>query len=204
MSGWWSNQYNDIKGNLKWAILLGLYTIGVHYGKKMLYLIPNIPDWLVWVVIIVVCTVAFVFVATIHPPPHTAQISSLPQVAAGVTDSAQYANVDDFYKTYDNSLLADTEKNVRAQSGRYAPGIDRENFLIRLLSTVTIVAFFEWTWQSIFRSQLLGLEAVNKQPMRIEGLRPFYNNALNPQGSFPFVNYPFTSWLSFLIDDYII
>jgi hypothetical protein len=58
-----ARQYNDIRGNLKWALLLGLWWVIVHFGKQMLQLIPHISQWMVWAIIVFASVVVFVLVA---------------------------------------------------------------------------------------------------------------------------------------------
>jgi len=44
MWNWLVTQYNDIRGNLKWALLLGLWWVIAHFGKQMLQSIPQISQ----------------------------------------------------------------------------------------------------------------------------------------------------------------
>jgi hypothetical protein len=66
MWNWIVGQYNDIRGNLKWALLLGLWWLIAHYGSRMLQLIPNISPWMVWAIIVCLSLAAFVWVAKSH------------------------------------------------------------------------------------------------------------------------------------------
>jgi hypothetical protein len=68
MLKWCAKQYNDIKGNLKWAILLVILLALRDLGKKMLILIPNFPNWAVWPLLFFLCLIAFVWVAKMWAP----------------------------------------------------------------------------------------------------------------------------------------
>jgi hypothetical protein len=66
MRRWLARQYNDVRGNFKWAILLGLWYAISHYGKKVLELIPNISPWMVWTIIVLASATAFVWIAKVE------------------------------------------------------------------------------------------------------------------------------------------
>lgn len=121
-------------------------------------------------------------------------VQTQPRVDPGPT---QFQNVEDFYRTYDNTLLRETEINVRKLSDQYQPGSDRERFFIRLVASGVVIFIFELIWVSIFRSQIRGLEQLNGGPLRIDDLRPHYQQATT---EYPQVygKYSFEQWLAFL------
>lgn len=63
MADWFARQYADIRGNLKWAFVVALWWIVSSYGKKMLTLIPNIPQWLVYCISFLFSLAVFVWMA---------------------------------------------------------------------------------------------------------------------------------------------
>ena len=48
MPSWWMEQYNDIKGNLKWALLGILWLAMTSIGKFLLAHYTKLPPWLEW------------------------------------------------------------------------------------------------------------------------------------------------------------
>jgi hypothetical protein len=119
------------------------------------------------------------------------------QQASAVTTSTQFADVDAFYATYDNALLAESERLIRAQSDRFKPGDDREKVLVRFCATTLVLSLFEQTWINIFRSQLKALERLNIGSLKIEDLRPFYEEAATKYPD-AYKNGSFELWLLFL------
>ena len=113
------------------------------------------------------------------------------------TTNVQYANVDEFYRTYDNQLLTEIEALVRAQSDRYQPGEDRERFLIRFHSTVALTYAFEYVFGNIFRSQILALQELNRRSVPVDDLKRFYDMGVVANPVF-YQTYSFNQWLAFL------
>lgn len=107
------------------------------------------------------------------------------------------ADVDEFYRNYDNGLLVEFEDDVRAQSAAYAQGATRENFLIRLLAVTRIRSIFDFVWLAIYRSQIKALEALNTRPHQVDELKAFYDEAV-AQNPSAYERYSFNSWLAFM------
>src|SRR5271169_5333086 len=63
MLNWFVRQYNDIKGNFKWACIAALWWAVVHYGRQMLQVIPNIPGWLVTSILLCLSLAVFLWLA---------------------------------------------------------------------------------------------------------------------------------------------
>ena len=66
---WISAQYNDIKGNAKWALLTVLWAIMVDVAKSLLRLVPHIHNWEIWAIILVASFLAFIFLARTQSDP---------------------------------------------------------------------------------------------------------------------------------------
>jgi hypothetical protein len=113
------------------------------------------------------------------------------------TANVQYADVEAFYRTYDNHVLADIEALVRTQSDQYAPGDDRERFLVRFHSTVVLIALFEYIFILIFKSQILALHELNRGAIPIDDLHSFYDGAVVQNPAF-YAGYSFNQWVSFM------
>src|ERR1700730_2432304 len=84
-------------------------------------------------------------------------------------NAAQFANVDEFYRTYDNQLLREAEQVFRTAVQNYRPE-DREGILIRICSTIFWIGSFENNYCATFGSQLKALHDLNERPagIRIE------------------------------------
>jgi hypothetical protein len=110
----------------------------------------------------------------------------------------QFADVDQFYRTYDNALLREAEQVFRTAINQYRPE-DREGILIRTCSTFFWIGTFENNYRDSFGSQLKALRALNETPngIRLEELRPYYSAGLEtvpPQ----FRARSFEAWLDWL------
>jgi hypothetical protein len=124
---------------------------------------------------------------------HQVAIANSPDKTPQATD----VDVDKYYKTYDNGLLADVENHIKLQAEPYPTGTQRETFLVRRMSVLVLEYLFESTWLHIFQSQILALEAVNRSSMKIDGLMPYYNHGVEQNPQF-YAAYSFNSWYAFL------
>lgn len=130
-------------------------------------------------------------------PRDDAQGHTVQRQPAGDPTPSQFQNVDDFYATYDNVLLRETEGTVRKLSDQYEPGSARERFFVRFVASGFWIFVFELVWANTCRSQILALERLNKGPLRSEDLRPHYQQAATAQPQV-YKNYSFEQWLSSL------
>jgi hypothetical protein len=75
---WISAQYNDIKGNAKWALLVALWPLMLNAGKFLLSLIPHIQSWEVWTVVLIASSVTFILILRSLPslPSDREQLTS--------------------------------------------------------------------------------------------------------------------------------
>ncbi len=194
----WQSHWLDIRGNFKYDLIkkgsLFLGALVIAFGGFVVHkLSPIIPDWVPFAVVFVLATVAFFWVSSRLSKP----TSPSPASQTSNTAITPSHNVEDFYRTYDNAILQDFENTIRKESSNYPEGTDRERFLIRSFATALAISAFEFIWVFIYRSQIVMLEALNKNPMKIEQLRPFYDEAA-AQNPASYESYPFTSWLAFL------
>jgi hypothetical protein len=65
MRNWFARQYEDIRGNFKWGLLMFLWWLVTTYGKRALNLIPHIPSWAVNVGLFVLALFGFIWIATL-------------------------------------------------------------------------------------------------------------------------------------------
>jgi len=112
------------------------------------------------------------------------------------------SKVDEFLKVYDNQLLVEIEKLLNTSLENLHPrdATEREKFLLRNLSQVSITLLFEKTYYAIYKSQILALKYLNENRtnVKIEQIRPFYDSAAEKYSSY-YNNYSFDSWLEFMI-----
>jgi hypothetical protein len=195
MWAWIVRQYNDIRGNLKWAFLLGLWWLIAHYGKRMLQLIPNIAPWMVWAIIVCASFAVFIWIAkTDKPPTVNTQIqtpaSNIPPAVLGVD------RVEEFYQTYDNVLLKETEANIQLLASRHPPN-ERERFFVRFIAMGVLNFVFDTIWWTIYGSQIKALQKMNAAPLTREELRAYYITAAE---AYPeaYVNYDFDKWVGYM------
>lgn len=118
------------------------------------------------------------------------------QTQANPASPSQFRNVDEFYRTYDNRMLRETEDFIRNEVEKYEPS-QREKFLVRLLATVVTLALFERAWLQIFRSQLDALHALNVRTLSFDELRQRYEEAVKLHPKI-YENGTFEMWLGFL------
>lgn len=195
MSDFLKSQWRDIAGNVKFwlitALLTGLMTL-------LTILTHGLRWWQQGGLVAIYCvTFVWALLATVilmrrsntseAPAP---QEKKLP-VAAGFQD------VDEFYRNYDNVLLREVEDTVRKSSDQYQAGADRERYLIRVIASGFILVVFEFTWNSIYQSQVNALQALNKQPLKIEDVRPVFQRAATEHPEV-YGSYSFEQWLAYL------
>jgi hypothetical protein len=65
MGEFWSRQYADIRGNLKWGVLMFLWWLITTFGSKALSLIPSIPQWLIYTILCLASVAIFFWIATL-------------------------------------------------------------------------------------------------------------------------------------------
>jgi hypothetical protein len=104
----------------------------------------------------------------------------------------QLKEIDNMYNANRGLLLHEVEESVRVEAAKY-PNDEREAKLIQHVSTLMVVGFLEFTWYSIFGSQIRALEHLNKGVATLEDLKPYFS-----QESEKRPQYPFESWIGYL------
>lgn len=65
MREWFARQYEDVRGNFKWGLLMLLWWALTTYGKKGLSSIPSVPQWAVNVGLFMLALIGFIWIATL-------------------------------------------------------------------------------------------------------------------------------------------
>jgi hypothetical protein len=124
---WLRRQYEDIKGNFKWAVLGLLWTVilwAVQHLSRMLH----VPNFVLLIVMLVVSCVMFYLVARWQGPVQTNKQSSA--LMSATPDSVKaFDDMETFFQSYSGPLLDETKINVQTRADKYKPGVERETFL---------------------------------------------------------------------------
>jgi len=204
---WLRRQYDDIKGHAKWAMLCGLWWVITTGIKKLLFLIPNIPNGLVWSILVALSLITFWLVAKWDPltkkrPELLSQAGDrteilnpgMPTLSALTGKTTALDNLTSeklFGNAYFSPLTAEVEKNIRVLAEKISPN-DKEKFYLRFIGVGVASYMHDMTWWTILKTQLLFLIDLNtKGVVPIAESKKFYD-----QGNYP--NYPFEAWLRWM------
>jgi hypothetical protein len=210
---WFKKQYDDIKGNMKWALLAVLWAPLIALAKKLLGMIPNIPSLAIWPILFVLSAIAFVWLAKhatrtapVQPTQSENRPTLIPTLSAlqGKTPDITFDPTEWFRVSYFSPLTAEIEANMKVVAARFYPQ-DREGFWARFTGVGITAYMHDITWAYIFRSQLLMLAELNSKNgiMPIGDARKHYAKAASEnQGMY--ANYSFEQWLSYLKSDMLV
>lgn len=214
MDNWFKKQYNDIKGNMKWALLAALWWVIVNVGKRMLQLIPNIPAWLVWAILLCLSLAVFAWLAksskmaaagtslqsTQQRPPSFPSVSALQGQIPQITFDAH----EWFRLAYHSPVTAEVENNFKVVAQRTQPN-DREGFYARFIGVGLVAYLHDMTWSTIFKSQLLMLAELNRRNGHLPLLsaKRYYDEAVK---TYPriYANYSFEQWLNYMKNEQLL
>ena len=131
MASFWRKQYDDVKGNAKWALLVVLWGPLVAGLKYAIQQIPHVPGWGVWLILFIVSLAAFVWVAKLQ---HSVLQQQVAQSAAIIPMSAtvNFDATTHFRTAHYSQLTSEAEKNIRISAAQNQPD-DREGFLAKLI-----------------------------------------------------------------------
>ncbi len=201
MPNFFVKQYNDIKGNAKWALLGVLWTPLAAATQFLLRQIPHFPIWAAWTSVGVLSAIAFIWVAKTQ---HRGQGQTAAQDLAtqpgvpGVQPNAAF-NFADFFRLSHTSQLTDqTERDIKVWVAQQQPN-DREGALAKFIGIGFWGYMHDITWAYIFRSQILALTELNAKG----GLMPLANANAHfekAKADYPqtYSNYSFQQWLDFM------
>lgn len=211
----WVKQYDDVRGNLKWAVLLGLWWVISNYGKKMLELIPHISAWMVWTIIVFVSAAAFVWVAKLEKKPqHTVKaepaasqtptqppaiVPGIPTLSGllGQTPDITFDAKKFFALAHYSPVTAEIEKNIRIIAQQNYPN-DKEAFYARFIGVGVVAYQHDVTWLTIYGSQLAALGELNSRGLiPVADLKKHYEKGV---ADYPktYANYSFEQWMDYM------
>ncbi len=216
MAGWIKTQYDDIKGNAKWALLAALWWLVVTFGKKMLQQIPNIPGWLIWAILSLLSLVVFVWLAKSARVSRVSTSSSLqiapqrpsafPSLSAlqGQPPQVSFDAREHFRLAYYSPLTAEIENNIKIAAEQNQPD-DHEAFYARFIGVGLLAYLHDTTWWVIFKSQLLMLTELNRRNgvMALSDARAYYDRAVVDYPHI-YTDYSFDQWLTYMTSQQLI
>lgn len=206
---WLKKQYHDIKGNAKWAVLAALWWVVTNWGRRLLQLIPNMPNWLIWSILLALSVVVFFWVAKTSKisavtQPTAPQAAShgigIPTLSAlhGQQPKITFNAQEMFRLSYFSPLTAEVEQNIRIVAAQASPA-DHEAFYARFIGVGLIAYAHDNTWWTIFKSQILMLERMNSANgvLPLGEAKKFYEQATIDYASI-YANYSFEQWLTYM------
>jgi hypothetical protein len=213
LSAWFRKQYDDIKGNMKWALLAVLWAPLIALARKLLGMIPNIPSLAVWAILFVLSTIAFVWLAKhatgsaeVQPAQSENRPTLIPTLSAlhGKVPDVTFDPREWFRLAYFSPLTAEIEVNMKVVAGRFYPQ-DREGFYARFAGVGIASYMHDITWAYIFRSQLQMLTELNGKNgmMPIGDAKNHYAKALGENPGM-YANYSFEQWLDYMKRDTLV
>lgn len=192
-------QWNDIKGNAKWAALVVLWGLIVKAIEFLLRRIPNMPTWGIWLIIGFVSIAAFLWLA--RKGHVTQQPSAGVQPAAGpaLAAAGEIFDIDQYLaQTYHSPLGEEVARRMRtAAERRYPNATERTDFYLKFIGEGVINYAYDVIWFSIYRSQLLCLNELNRKPLTLQEVRPFYDLAAQQHAQI-YAKYSFDQWLGYM------
>jgi len=134
------------------------------------------------------------------PEPEQLQESQRAVQLASTGDSAE---IDAFWRSYDNDLLVEVESRIRAMVVGCQSSTEREKMLIRYVATRELINYFDRVWNGILFSQLEALDALNPAPLRSEALELYYSSAALVYPA-EYATFPFEAWLAYPLNEELI
>jgi hypothetical protein len=106
-------------------------------------------------------------------------------------------DVDRFFReNYHSPLQMEVEGNVRKMIDS-RPQAERDDFVVRFIANGIVSYLYDTTWWTIYRSQILALQALNKTVLRQEEIKKYYNAAA-AQSPSVYANYSFEQWMAYM------
>src|ERR1700694_2827101 len=152
---WFARQYNDIKGSFKWALLGPLWAAINWAGTHLLHMIPNMPNWVVWAIVLLSSSILFVFVATYVIRSARSNQNTTQNATNALMTSPTGFDVTTYFKgAYVSQLQPEIENNVRAAAIQNQTN-DHEGFYLKLIKFGLPSFLYDIIWAYIFKSQLI-------------------------------------------------
>jgi hypothetical protein len=174
--------------------------------KKIMSYFPHIsPDWASIIAWVVAASVLFLIIhwherksvsQSQGPKGQNVTVSTLSTTASPLDVNNVLA------KAYNSSLQTDVETNLRNMANNLPPE-ERDTVMLRFYAVGALSYGYDTIWWTIFRSQILALEGLNKKVLRMEDLKDFYDSAAQ-QYSNQYAGYSFEQWKSYLMRNTLI
>jgi len=195
--GWFASQYHDIKGHLKWALLGPLWAAISWAGKSLLHMIPNMPDWAVWAIVLLASSILFVLVAKYFERSARQNQNKTQTTPNALMTSPTGFDATAFFKTsYISTLQQEIENNTRAAAIQNQPN-DREGFYVKLIAVGLLAFTYDIVWAYIFKSQILLLTELNRRIMSPPEVKTYYDRAASDYPA-RYATYSFDQWMAFM------
>lgn len=177
--------------------------------KAVLTSLTKIPDqwitpiWLVSAALFLWIISFFVERLSKKPDADGATQIQEAQKASSLAETGNSAEIDAFWKGYDNNLLVAVEERIKTMADQCQTGAEKERFLVRYIATREIVNYFEKVWSEILGSQIEALDALNPGAMRYETLEIYYTSAVIAWPD-QYSTFTFERWIAFLTSQELI
>lgn len=191
-----THQWNDIKGNAKWALALLLWGAVISAIKYGLQQIPRMPLWAIWLIIAVLSFLAFLWLARQLTKSSSAQLTTVQRTA--MTPGAEFDPEQFFNTAYQSQIVAESANNFRSMAIAKYPNVkEREEFCYKFIGAGLTSYLYDETWWLIYRSQLLLLQEANQRLISLDEAKAFYDNAAKEYPN-EYKTYTFDAWLNFI------
>lgn len=213
---WFSRQWNDIKGNVKYGLLVALWWAVIELGKRLLRLIPNIPSWAIWAILLGLSLFMFVWLIRSMKQPVTQQqsqailpsgttVPGIPSLSALLGQSPQISFDPKafFAHAYYSPVTAEFEKNIKIIAQQNYPN-DRENFYASFIGIGAVAYQHDVTWFTIYKSQLSALAELNTRGViPLADVKKHYDKAVTEYPK-TYVHYAFDQWMNYMQSRFLV
>lgn len=182
MRSWLKRQWEDVKGNAKWAIAIVLWGLVTQIGQYVLHHAAKLPTWEVWIILGVLSLIAFVWLTKQTKASSGQQMSDVrPQSIPSLSTTAATFDPKKFFAVaYISPLTDEAENNIRAVGMTYYQNAnDREAFYTKFIGVGLQAYVYDHLWWLLFKSQILLLRELNHKVLTIDEAKAFFDAAAN-------------------------
>ncbi len=130
--------------------------------------------------------------------PSTTQWLTPASSAIATNNSNEGFDVKEFLKnSYKSDMQSETENNITKWMNKLPPK-ERETLITRFIASGLIAYMHDTTWWTIFKSQILALEHINRQILRLENVKAYYDKAAQ-EYPIQYATYSFQQWFNYLL-----
>ena len=209
MGSWLRQQWNDIKGNVKYGFLAALWWVIVEIGKQLLHYIPNMPTWAIWAILLALSLLVFIWIMRSLKYPVVQQqteaiqpsgvMPGIPTLSAllGQNPKISFDAKAFFAQAYYSPVTAEFEKNIKTIAQQNAPN-DKEGFYARFIGVGAVAYQHDTTWYTIYKSQLSALAELNARGLiPVADVKKHYDKAVIDYPK-TYSNYSFDQWMNYM------